>query len=219
MLARIHNLKVPLAKERNPVIESICMKIEDVYAAHDVDGLCREHKLNLFLEHDIRKEAQLLAKLAEEVDSPMVFSHNDFRGSNILVTQPGKQVYVCDIEYSRYGPRAMDMATILVEWGRELFDFEVRQLPSDSVIEHFIEAYRREMERLQPGYLKSPKNSVEVIKKEVKIFFMLHRIFLLTFLMAKTEPLIAKMKNTKEEDLVSILVIYFVNYLVINCIF
>lgn len=203
-LAQTHALRVPLIKERTPNLTSIHSNLKFAYDNFDIEGLCRELKLEALTEHDIREEAKYVEKIIKEIDSSRVFCHNDFRGSNILVTQPGDKILLCDMEYSRYGPRASDMAILLVEWGRELFDFEPRDMTPDEVIKQFAQWYIDEMNRLKPGYSDDAKNSVDTITKEVKAYFLVNTFFILTFLLAKDAAIIAKMENTKEEDLVSL---------------
>lgn len=192
-----------MAKEQNPGLRSIHEKLEAVYAKYDIDGICREHKLETFLKHDLREEAKFIDKMVKEIDSSTVFCHNDFRGSNILVTQPDDKILLCDMEYSRYGPRAGDLAALMYEWGHEFMDFNPRGIPSDEDIKQFIQLYVHEMNERQPGYIDKPKNSVDNITREVKAYFLFNSFFFMAFWAEKDTTVIASMSNKKEDDLVS----------------
>lgn len=133
-LAKIHSMKVPIKKEKNPLLKSCQQKIIEAYADFDIDDIAKKNNLTLFLEHNLQTELENLAKILEKIDSPTALCHNDFRGSNILITKD-ETVLVVDMEFISYGPRGSDMAKILSEWGKEMLDFSTDCLPEDAIIE------------------------------------------------------------------------------------
>lgn len=185
-------------------MKSIYANLKSAYEKYDIEGIFRKHQLETFLKHDIREEAKFIEKLVNDIDSSTVFCHNDFRSSNILVTQPDEKILVCDMEYSRYGPRGVDFASIMSEWGFELFDYDYENFTSDDIIKAFVQYYVDEMDKLEPGYAHNPKNSVDNITKEVKAYILFYIFFFLSFFLSKEGSFISTMNTTKEDDLVSL---------------
>lgn len=207
MLARIHFLPIPLAKEKNPYRENIQQRFNEAYATHDVEGIIKRLKLKHFLKQDIRKELEFIDKAVEAIDSPMVFCHNDFRGANILVIKPDNDVLICDFEYSRYGPRGIDIASIMSCHGRKPLNFQECKLPPNDVLENFVLSYIEEMNKLDPDFANKDYNSLERIKSEIKVYLLYHRLCALTFIMSQTNSLVKSMQYSKDNDMVNI--VYF----------
>ncbi|CAG2107329.1 unnamed protein product [Medioppia subpectinata] len=116
-----------------------------------------------------------------------MFSHHDFRGSNIMVTEPDDEILFCDLEYSAYGWRGFDFGTILVEWGRTFSEFgksekDIQKYPNDETIKGLLKIYVEESIRLLgPKFANNPVNSIDHILREAKLFSLAAIMFLVVF--------------------------------------
>ncbi len=113
-------------------------------------------------------------------DSPIVFSHKDFWGPNILVGECN-QIRVCDLEFCSYGSRARDFASLFSLWGRKLIDFSnplSHKLVENSVMEFFFEKYREEMIEINgQSYENDEKNSINKMVFETKLYILIMHLF------------------------------------------
>ena len=175
--------------------------------AYEVDGIAASIE-TLGLEHlakrDIRLEfADLLAWMADVKAS--YFCHNDFRRGNILVVQdpPGEEtVKLVDFEYCSFGFRGFDLASFLLEWGREKFDKRPVQAPSDEVIKSFVKLYIDACNEVVPGFSQDPDNALEKIVLEAKKCMLFNYFFLMSFILQQKEAFIKGMPFSKETNLV-----------------
>lgn len=144
-----------------------------------------EQKLSVWTETTLRKEFDLYKKAYDNFKAPIVFCHNDFRGSNILVTEPDEKIVVVDYEYCAYGSRGYDLGSFMNEWDQDLFEFRPLEVLTDEVLTNFVQMYVEGCELVQPGFSTKPENSVEQIIKETKFGILSTYIFFLTFLLAQ----------------------------------
>jgi thiamine kinase-like enzyme len=147
---------------------------------------------------DLKQEIEWLKKCVEETNSPIVFCHNDFRGSNIMATESNNyndsendKIILCDFEYSSYGFRGLDFGTIFAEWGKSWSDFlKPHDFPDDSLIKPFILTYIEESVKIHDKeYSENKLNSVEQILKEVKVFTLVSNLFDVTIILKFDESL------------------------------
>ena len=151
--------------------------------------LAQQYDLDALKARDLLQEYGEFEKLIGTANSPLVFSHIDFRGSNIMVTEPEQKLLTIDMEYCAFAPRAFDMATFLSEWGKELFDYENLAMPEDEVIGQFVALYLEGCDLFVPGYSSKPENGRSVIVREVKLFILANIMFI-TAMSAKQEEAI-----------------------------
>src|SRR5699024_5314164 len=129
-------------------------------------------------------------KIVDSHAGPVVFSHSDFRSSNILVSKSG-DIKLVDLEYCYYGYRSTDMCTLLMEWDKENgLDFTDVKLPKDEAIETFVRYYLEECDRIQPGYSVKPENSVARMVKEIKFYFLMHMMLFIGFFLKQKESFV-----------------------------
>jgi choline/ethanolamine kinase len=122
-LARVHAMDVPIKKTGNWVFETFDSFYEIAYQKFPINQLIEECNCETLKKHDLKKEIQWLKNCVKETNSPIVFCHNDFRGSNIMVTDPNNnnigdkkdRITLCDFEYSSYGYRGYDFGCIFSE--------------------------------------------------------------------------------------------------------
>ncbi|XP_054157314.1 choline/ethanolamine kinase-like [Oppia nitens] len=153
-LARIHAMNVPI----NRTFNWMTTELDGAYklafeGSFDVKSMFEKYNCETLLTADMKSEVQFINELVVKANSPLVFTHNDFRSSNLLITESVDKsdgpIVVCDFEYGSYGYRGMDFMPILREWGRKQLDFSVDGIPhEDSVIRPLIEIYVDECHRI-----------------------------------------------------------------------
>src|SRR5699024_9599873 len=117
----------------------------------------------------------------EAVQSPIVFSHNDYIGTNVLVTKPSQKLVLIDFEYSGYFARAYDVAIFYAQWGIEPFDYDNLSLPEDEVLNQFLEHYIKAANRYEPGYSENPENSQKKLLREVKVYMLAYLFYIMAY--------------------------------------
>jgi len=115
-VARVHRLNVPVAKEASWLwssVEKWQHSSRDFLASspHDAALVQKLRSLDAFAEVEYVKQ------LAKQVDSPVVFAHNDLQEGNILLKQDKarRQVALIDFEYCAYNYRGFDIANHFLE--------------------------------------------------------------------------------------------------------
>ncbi|XP_054156997.1 choline/ethanolamine kinase-like [Oppia nitens] len=190
-LARVHGLNVPIKKCHWSLKE-----MDRFYNnfINKTDLKCLVDKFDVFIENDFKTEIDWLKGLIEKTNSPLVFTHNDFRSSNIMVledknVESGEQIVLCDFEYSSYGYRGQDFAIILTEWGRTMNDMKKPMtLPDDSTLRSIFDIYIKETERLfGKDYCEANRFTSDVIIKEAKIFALYMQIWFVVFMLGNEE--------------------------------
>jgi thiamine kinase-like enzyme len=204
-------MDVPIKKTGNWVFETFDSFYEIAYQKFPINQLIEECNCETLKRHDLKKEIQWLKNCVKETNSPIVFCHNDFRGSNIMITKPNNnnigdkkdRITLCDFEYSSYGYRGVDFGTIFAEWGRNMNDYKtLHNFPENSLIKPFIKEYISESIKIHgKEYSGNKQNSVEQILKEVKVFALVSNMFLITICF-KTDETFGDMPFDKKLSMV-----------------
>lgn len=179
MQAKIHSLKVPIRKDSSWIFRIMRECFQTAYDQCALQELIDQLQLDAFMKQNPLEEIDNLEKLVTEVNSPLAFSHIDFNRTNVLVVNGGERVVTVDMEHCAYAPRAYDLATFLSEWDRELFAFHTVGLPTDAVLQQYVQLYISAADQLQPGFASKAENSVEKIVKEVKVFILVKILFII----------------------------------------
>ena len=192
-LARIHSLDVPIKRNVDWLFKNQVDTYKKAFERFPIDKEIRELKCKTLIENDLWKELEWIWERMRSSESPVVFTHNDFRSSNIMITEPNDEVVICDFEYSAYGYRGWDLVNLMREWGRDQWDFKTMAdlPPKDSVFGPKIQIYVDECERIYgKKWSQNPINSVEHILKEIKIFLLCSCLFFSVFFlnMDENEP-------------------------------
>lgn len=173
------------------------------YAQSLIDEL--KYELHYLPHRDPREEYAQLDGWIAQLNCPEVFCHNDFRGSNILVTQlPDQPIVLTDHEYAAYGYRSHDLGFFIREWGYESHEFAAHGLPPDEIIQQLAQLYIEECDKISPGYSSKLANSPEIIVREIKLFNARFFIFLLSFFMKNQESYNSNSEFDSRENMVSI---------------
>ncbi|CAG2100037.1 unnamed protein product [Medioppia subpectinata] len=188
-LARVHAMDVPTKREHWFFRNADKWYIRAQNNA-ETQTLIKELNLESLKTHSLKAEMDFLKQVVDKCESPMVFCHNDFRSSNVMVLEDkdcndniDEKVLFCDYEYASYGYRGHDLANIINEWGRSMEDFtKPHDYPKDSTLLPLIEMYVKESQRvLGNKFYENKLNSVEHILKEVKTFALVTSMFGLLF--------------------------------------
>jgi len=192
-------MDVPIKKTGDWVFQSFDSFYKTAYQKFDINSLIEECNCQTLKKYDLKQEIEWLKKCVTETNSPIVFCHNDFRGSNIMITENDnnntdnkEKIVLCDFEYSSYSYRGVDFGTIFAEWGRTMEDFlKPCDLPDDSVIKQFIDSYITESISIGgKEYSNNKLNSFEHLMKELKVFILVSYMFFVTFLLKAEEEVI-----------------------------
>lgn len=181
-MAKLHAMEVPIRKTGNWIADTFDNQYKEAEESFDLDKLYRDAKCSTLLAHDIKQELEWLKQAVLEVDSPVTFTHVDFRGSNIMITEPDDRIVLCDLEYSCYGFRGVDLGFLFYEWNREIADWvKYVEYPDDDTVTPFVKAYIEESIRLLgQTFADDPRNSVQHILREAKVFALVSVMFFIT---------------------------------------
>ena len=162
-LARFHAMTPPLAKDSRifeTFLTSSAKKLKE--SPEKWRKLFESYECKALLDCDMSSEVKWLLELIPTFESPIVFSHNDFRFRNQMITKDN-EVVLGDFEISSYNYRGYDFAY--------LFD-DID--PNEEVVSLFINEYLKEGHKLfGKSYSENAINSVDHILKEIKQFSML----------------------------------------------
>ncbi|CAG2181008.1 unnamed protein product, partial [Oppiella nova] len=170
-LAKWHAMEAPVKK-----FHSMSQWLDGLFDCVDrypnLTALMDEYEMQTFKTYDLELEKGWLKQLIESTGSPLVFGHNDFRSSNIMVlkdknnndisddTNGDELVVFCDFDGSGYGYRGLDFGSICYEWGRTFNDYKfLHVFPEDKEIIPLIEMYITESVAIYgKTYAENPVN-------------------------------------------------------------
>ncbi len=181
-LAKIHSLKPPTNRTINWFFVTFTEKHINSYKTDSINDLIKENELKYFIENDFEIEFKFLKKLVLKIDSPIVFSHNDFGFNNILVKDNKTQdrIVLSDFEFSSYCFRGRDFGIVFDDWLN--FNELCYEKSYESIIEPFLESYYFENVKIHGNsYAEEEKNSVKHLLIESKIFLLLQKMFSIVY--------------------------------------
>lgn len=223
LLAKINHLQVPIQKKANLILADLRRKIQFGYDHCQVEKLAEELELPTLKRFHVMKEYEELLLRIEALNAPVVFCHNDFRGSNLLVTKDDdtEQILAIDFEYSGYGTRGFDLACLITEWGRkDLFDAST-PLPTEATVEELTRLYIEECDKVVPGYSQQEGNSLTQHLQEVRLMFLANSMYFLAVMISQQESIIPSMPFDAEKQMQFVEVLFkgyidFKNLLISN---
>ncbi|CAG2100035.1 unnamed protein product [Medioppia subpectinata] len=174
-LAQIHALEVPLPKSEI-IIKEIDLHYKEASERFSFEELFDKYNCETFKANDLSVEIQWLKNMITKTKSPIVFSHNDFWSSNIMVlneeSDSGDQLVICDYEYASYANRGMDLGHVIGEWGREGNDIMSDEtFAADSVVKQLLQLYINENEIIYgESWSQNENNSMDQLLREAKNF-------------------------------------------------
>ncbi|CAG2102431.1 unnamed protein product [Medioppia subpectinata] len=182
-MAGFHAMDVPIKRTNGWLYENF---FDNFYDRAFKDGsfdLCDELKCETLNARDLQTEIQWLKAAIDAIGSPIVFSHNDLKGYNIMVTKVNNKegVMLCDFEYSCYSYRGYDFGTVFAEWDHGDYT-KLQHFPDDSVIETLVGHYINESVSIFGSkYADNKINSVQQLMKEVKLFTLVSNMVSVMF--------------------------------------
>ena len=196
-------MDVPIRKTGNWLFDYFDGSYKEANDSFDLKALIDESKSETLKTYDIKQEVEWLKKTILESKSVLTFTHIDFRGSNIMVTETDG-IVLCDLEYSCYGYRGFDFGTLFSEWGRVWGKWnEPHEYPNDETIKPFIDSYIEESTKLNGNKFSDDyRNSSENLLKEVKLFSLVGNMWIIIFMLKINEAIIADIPFNKLESMV-----------------
>ena len=181
-LARIHALEVPIKRTKTNWLFTY---VEDSYDKIFKDPALRveleKYDCKTLLENDIKPEIEWWRSHIEKVcANTEVFTHNDYRSSNLLITEPDDEIVVCDFESFCYGYRGLDFVYLWIGWGQDQWNFtpNITELADEETFAPMLQIYLEESERLYgKEWSTNPVNTVQHIFKEIIISSLSLRMF------------------------------------------
>ncbi|XP_054157306.1 choline/ethanolamine kinase-like [Oppia nitens] len=186
-LARVHAMDVPIKKSE--------WFLNELYKFYDKSTKKTElfallNKSDIFAKNNLKDEINWIRDIIQKSDSPLVFTHNDFRSNNIMVLEnsipeTGQQIVLCDFDSSGYGYRGQDFGAIMSEWGRTPNDVKKpHYFPDDSILRSIFDIYVKETERLfGKEYCEAKRVTIDEIIKETKVYMLYYRLFVVVYYM------------------------------------
>ena len=104
-LARIHCLDVPVKKNTNWKTKLMEKSLDEAFKKFPLEKEIEQFNCETLKNNDLRAEMKWCEGVLAKVNSPIILCHNDFRSSNLMVTEPNNELVVCDFEYGGYGHR------------------------------------------------------------------------------------------------------------------
>jgi thiamine kinase-like enzyme len=174
-------MDVPIIKNGKWIFQTYDTLYESAFKKFPINELIEEYNCETLKKYDIRHEIEWIKKRIIEIDSPILFCHNDFHAANILVTQPNnnsdERIVLCDFEYSG--------------------DF-----PNQCITNLFFEEYIAESVKIHGnGYSAKKSNSIEHLTREAKIFSLVSNLIFVVNIL-KTEETIIGVEFDKKENMV-----------------
>ena len=189
-LAQIHAMNVPVKRNPNWQFKVMNQSLEKARQKFPLDEEMDKYNCVTLKAVNIENELLWINTIIEKVNSPVVFTHNDFRSSNLMITEPNDEQIVCDFEIAGYGYRGHDFVALMREWDRNPFDFiSIDGLPpEDSVFKPIIEMYIEESVKIfGESYSQNGINSLESLLKEIKTFLLNSILFGVIFMIKNDE--------------------------------
>jgi thiamine kinase-like enzyme len=180
-LAHIHSLRVPIERNPNLIFQLMRKYLEEGYKNFPFEELLSKFKCNTLLGTNFIKEIEWIEKCVKDCKSPVVFTHNDFRQSNILIEQQfDDKLTFIDYEYSGYTFRAMDFGIFFTEFNRTSLLFS--EFPEEQKVIHFLEQYRREsIQIFGTNFSDDKQNSLESLLMETKVSYIFQVLYMVLF--------------------------------------
>ncbi|XP_054157299.1 choline/ethanolamine kinase-like [Oppia nitens] len=208
-LAGIHALNVPISKTTNWLFKYFDDSYQLANESFDIPALINESNSQTLKMYDLYEELVWLKDQISKIDSPITFTHVDFRSGNIMVTE-NDGIVLCDFEYSCYDYRGFDFGTIFLEWGQELWinrkEGQPYEYTDDQQILSFLELYVLESTKLLGNkFANDVRNDSKHMLREVKLFSLVGTMFVVLFFYKMNESIFTNEPFDKTKQMMCIL--------------
>eukprot|EP00002_Diphylleia_rotans_P039308 TRINITY_DN9090_c0_g1_i1.p1 TRINITY_DN9090_c0_g1~~TRINITY_DN9090_c0_g1_i1.p1 ORF type:complete len:360 (-),score=91.20 TRINITY_DN9090_c0_g1_i1:426-1505(-) len=166
-MSDLHHLSVDL--DKTPVLWNVVDKYINLAKSLRFDN---PEKQKLFEQIDlavIEKEVDLMKKLTEPLNAPVVFTHNDLLFGNILYDKSEETVTFIDLEYAACNYRGYDIGNHFVEYGG--FDCNWGRYPDYAAQLNFLTEYLRKSLNRDPT-----EQEFKALYKEVNYYALMTHI-------------------------------------------
>ncbi|XP_066991296.2 choline/ethanolamine kinase isoform X2 [Anabrus simplex] len=194
-MALIHKMNVPISKEPRWLWDTINRWLQNMETdMSELQGGDIENKkcIDKLSSYNLREEAQWLRKFLCQVQSPVVFCHNDMQEGNILLhcdnmtdqqALNDPRLVIIDFEYCSYNYRGFDIANHFLEWTYDytyerhpFYSVEYSRYPSKEqqllFIRSYLRTYRRDKQSSQGS-----ADEENMLLKEIKAFTLASHFF------------------------------------------
>jgi thiamine kinase-like enzyme len=197
-------MDVPIIKNEKWILQTYDTLYESAFKKFPINELIEEYNCETLKKYDIRQEIEWIKKRIIEIDSPILFCHNDFHGGNILVTEPNnnsdERIVLCDFEYSCYSYRGLDFGTLFIEWGGDINEFmKIGDFPKECVTNLFFDEYIAESVKVVGNeYSAKKSNSIEHLTREAKIFSLVSNLIFVVYILESNETTLGEEFDKKK---------------------
>jgi len=212
-LAQIHGMDVPIKRSNNALINDMEIAYKTIYEnMTQFNDMIDKFGFEIFKTNDIKVELDFMKELMISCESPIMFTHLDYRSSNLMIINNNnnneEEIIICDYDMARYDYRGRDFAAILSEWGRSQWAW-IKSIdnfpPEDSAIIPLVEIYIKECEQIfGKKFTQNPINSLEHIINEIKVFLLNIFLFYAIISCAKSLDVNNNLVHDKQVSLVCI---------------
>jgi ethanolamine kinase len=197
-------MDVPIIKNEKWIFQIYDTLYESAFKKFPINELIEKYNCETLKKYDIKYQIEWIKKRIIDIDSPILFCHNDFHGANILVTQPSnnsdEKIVLCDFEYSGYSYRGLDFGTLFIEWGRDANEFmKIGDFPNECVTKVFFDEYIAESVKIVGNkYSAKESNSIEHLTREAKIFSLVQNLIFVVYLLKTDETALGEEFDKKK---------------------
>lgn len=161
-VARVHSLNVPISKEASWLWTSInkWLTSSDELMQESTKDKIVVDKLRSF---DARAEVEYVHRMINQLESPVVFAHNDLQEGNILLqkTKTSRKVALIDFEYCAYNYRSFDLAN---HFSERVYGYK---LPTPPYFTVHTEDYPTKEEQL--GFIRTYLSEYKEVRDEAEL--------------------------------------------------
>ncbi|KMZ70092.1 Ethanolamine kinase [Zostera marina] len=136
-LRRFHEVEVPGPKE--PQLWHAIFKFLEQASELKYDNEEKQVKYETISFEEVRSEICQLKELLDNLNSPVVFSHNDLLYGNLMLSENKEKLYLIDFEYGSYSYRGYDIANHFNEYAGFYCDYSL--FPNKDAQYHFFRNY------------------------------------------------------------------------------
>jgi len=189
-MALLHSLDVPISRQPHLLLR-LPAWLQTARSLH-IPSIASQFSERVFAFEWIQKEAAWLIESLKQLNSPVVFSHNDLQEGNVLYDEATGDAHVIDYEYSSYNFRGFDLGNHFCE---HFIDYRAKEYPNFKIdpakypskehqlefLSSYLEVYSEELKRLESlGAIDDDSNPLPLVKsttvedlyKEAQYFMM-----------------------------------------------
>lgn len=181
-LRKFHEVEIPGSRE--PQLWIDVSKFFEKASKLTFDDDQKQKKYESISFKEIQSEINELKTVADRINAPVVFSHNDLLSGNIMLNEEEGKLYIIDFEYGSYNYRGFDLGNHFNEYAG--YDCDYSLYPSKEEQYHFFKHY------LQPDAPHEvPSGDLDALYVETNTFMLASHLYwaLWALIQAKMSPI------------------------------